>query len=100
MYKILIKHISQLFFLYTKMSTEQCQKNKERLQKKVCERYFSEKEKNKIQKYGRKRYKNFYEEEKDKRLNTKNILYNAKKIKVIQLSLDEYKTIFQLMDEN
>ena len=58
------------FFTYIKMSKNSSakyyQENKERLQKKICERYqsLSKKEKGKKQQYGCERYKNLSEDEK------------------------------------
>ena len=50
------------------MSARYCKKNKERIQKKSCERYqnLSKEEKNKKQEYGHKQYKNVWKTEKQK----------------------------------
>ena len=52
------------------LSVKYYQENKERLQKKVCERYqnLSKEEKQKKRQYGRERYKNLSEDEKAKSL--------------------------------
>ena len=48
------------------LSTKYYQENKEKLQKKACERYQNLSKKEKKQQYGRKRYKNRSEDEKNK----------------------------------
>ena len=79
MYKILASFLGLLIFLLisyiifstniklSKESSAKCyQNNKERLQKKACERYQSPSKDKNWQQYGYERHKNFLEDEKQK----------------------------------
>ena len=63
------------------LSVKYYQENKERLQKKVCERYqnLSKEEKQKKRQYGRERYKNLSEDEKQKLVEYRRKYYRARK---------------------
>ena len=63
------------------LSAKYCQENKERLQRKACEKYqnISKEEKEKIQQDGHERYKNFSEDEKQKLVEYRKKYYRMRK---------------------